>query len=89
MKKINDLYKFMEDVAVGLKNEVKKGDLEALKFVLGLIHQVRVRQTETLEMFEPLIKTVKFFNSPEKTRSKVVFGKLNTSGYFRRKIVFS
>eukprot|EP01084_Bolivina_argentea_P009096 17033_1 len=61
--KINDLYKFMEDVSEGLKQEVERGDLEGLKFVLGLIHQVRVRQTETVEMFGPLSKTVKFLRN--------------------------
>jgi len=63
VNKINDLYDFMDNVSAGLKTEVQSGDLEGLKFVLGLIHQVRVRHNETLEMFEPLSNTVKFLRN--------------------------
>jgi len=58
--KVENLANFMEGVDVELADFPKKGDLDHLKRMLGVIHLVRSRQESTLEMFKPLNEIIKF-----------------------------
>ncbi|ETO26653.1 hypothetical protein RFI_10483 [Reticulomyxa filosa] len=60
INKINHLYEFMDNVTESLKREVQKGDLDGLKFILNIIHQVKSREESTKSMFSPLDESIKY-----------------------------
>lgn len=57
-RKLTQLDNLMKNVNEGLMQEVPQGDSEALKKVLGHIHQVRSKEKSTVKMFQPLKDTV-------------------------------
>lgn len=57
-RKLNQLESMMNDVSAGLQQEVVAGDSDALKKVLGFIHQVRSSEKSVKMMFQPLRDTV-------------------------------
>lgn len=66
-RKLFDLDSLMNEVNEGLQQEVKKGDSDALKRVLGYIHVVRTNEKSTTKMFQPLRDTaslLKKFGKP-------------------------
>jgi dynein heavy chain len=57
-RKLTQLETLMQTAHVGLQQEVPRGDGDALKKVLGFIHQIRSRKNSTIKMFQPLRDTV-------------------------------
>lgn len=57
-RKLNQLENLMKEVNVGVTQDVKPGDSESLKKVLGYIHQIRTQEKTTTLMFSPLRDTV-------------------------------
>ena len=58
-KKLRDLEALIHEVSDGLNKEVPKGDSEALKEVLGLIHKAKSIEKSVVTMFAPLRDTVR------------------------------
>lgn len=57
-RKLNQLEMLTKDVNDGVAVEVKPGDSDALKKVLGYIHQIRTQEKTTEKMFQPMRDTV-------------------------------
>lgn len=53
-RKLNQVEQLMTEVNTGVAKEVKQGDSESLKEVLGHIHVVRTQEKKTHAMFGPL-----------------------------------
>jgi dynein heavy chain len=57
-RKLNQMESLVNEVNAGVNKEVKQGDSETLKEVLGYIHKVRTQEKSTQELWQPLRDTV-------------------------------
>lgn len=58
VRKLTAIDSLVQQVTEGVQADVRAGDSEALKRVLGYIHQVRSQEQNTMDMIEPIKRAV-------------------------------